>query len=81
MGRLQDLVAVITGAGSGIGRCSALAFADEGASVVVADIQSSAAEETAQQIRAGGGKSEAVAVDVTQYNQVQRMIIAGHIMK
>jgi 3-oxoacyl-[acyl-carrier protein] reductase len=74
MARLQDLVAVITGGGSGIGRCSARAFADEGASVVVADIQSSAAEETAQQIRSGGGKAEAVSVDVTKYDQVERMI-------
>src|SRR5260370_20207072 len=74
MARLQDLVAVITGGGSGIGRCSALAFADEGASVVVADIHASAAEETAQQIRSGGGKAEVVSVDVTQYDQVERMI-------
>jgi 3-oxoacyl-[acyl-carrier protein] reductase len=74
MGRLQDLVAVITGAGSGIGRCSALAFAEEGASVVVADVQSATAEETAQQIRSSGGKAEAVTVDVTQYDQVERMI-------
>jgi 3-oxoacyl-[acyl-carrier protein] reductase len=74
MGRLQDLVAVITGAGSGIGRCSALAFAEEGACVVVADVQSATAEETAQHIRASGGKAEAVAVDVTKYDQVERMI-------
>jgi 3-oxoacyl-[acyl-carrier protein] reductase len=74
MGRLEGLVSVITGAGSGIGRCSALAFADEGASVVVADVQAATAEETAQQIRSRGGKAHAVKVDVTRYDQVERMI-------
>jgi 3-oxoacyl-[acyl-carrier protein] reductase len=74
MGKLEGLVSVITGAGSGIGRCSALAFADEGASVVVADVQAATAEETAQQIRSRGGKAHAVKVDVTRYDQVERMI-------
>jgi 3-oxoacyl-[acyl-carrier protein] reductase len=74
MGKLEGLVSVITGAGSGIGRCSALAFADEGASVVVADVQAATAEETVQQIRSRGGKAHAVKVDVTRYDQVERMI-------
>jgi 3-oxoacyl-[acyl-carrier protein] reductase len=74
MGKLEGLVSVITGAGSGIGRCSALAFADEGASFVVADVQAATAEETAQQIRSRGGKAHAVKVDVTRYDQVERMI-------
>jgi 3-oxoacyl-[acyl-carrier protein] reductase len=74
MGRLQDLVAVITGAGSGIGRCTALAFAREGASVIVADVQAATADDTAREIRATGGAAEAVVVDVTQAEQVERMV-------
>ncbi|MGI9149547.1 MAG: SDR family oxidoreductase [Chloroflexota bacterium] len=74
MGKLQSLVAVITGAGSGIGQVSALEFAKEGASVVVADIQASSAEQTAQQVRATGGQAEPVMVDVTRFDQVESMI-------
>jgi 3-oxoacyl-[acyl-carrier protein] reductase len=69
MGRLQGLVSVITGAGSGIGRASALAFAEEGARVLVADVNAEAAKETAGRIDA-----EFVRVDVTQADEVQRMI-------
>ena len=54
-GRLEAKVCVITGAGSGIGRASALLFAREGACVVVADVDRAGAEETAKQIRADGG--------------------------
>src|SRR6202022_4344757 len=74
MGKLQGLVAVITGAGSGIGQASALAFAREGACVVVADIQAASAEGTVEQVRAAGGQAEPVVVDVTRYDQVERMI-------
>jgi 3-oxoacyl-[acyl-carrier protein] reductase len=77
VGRLQGLVAVITGAGSGIGRASALEFAREGASVVVADVQAAAADETAAQIRAGGGQAESVQVDVTRAEEVERMVQRG----
>ena len=48
--KLKDRVAVITGAGSGIGRACALEFAKEGARVVVADINAKGAEETVHQI-------------------------------
>jgi 3-oxoacyl-[acyl-carrier protein] reductase len=74
VGRLQDRVAVITGAGSGIGRASALAFAREGACVVAADVRLDSVEETAQHVRAAGGEAHAVAVDVTRYEQVERMV-------
>src|ERR1700682_5343959 len=74
MGKLQGLVAVITGAGSGIGQASALEFAREGACVVVADINAASAEGTAEQVRGVGGQAESIAVDVTRYDQVQRMI-------
>jgi NAD(P)-dependent dehydrogenase (short-subunit alcohol dehydrogenase family) len=63
--RLADKVCLITGAGSGIGRASALLFAAEGAAVAVADIDLAAAEETSARIAARGGTSRAYEVDVT----------------
>jgi 3-oxoacyl-[acyl-carrier protein] reductase len=74
MGKLDKLVAVITGAGSGIGAASALEFSKEGACVVVADIRAASASGTVDQIRAAGGQAEPVEVDVTRYDQVERMI-------
>jgi 3-oxoacyl-[acyl-carrier protein] reductase len=74
MPRLDGFVAVITGAGSGIGQASALEFAREGARVVVADIAAASAETTVQQVRAAGGQAEPIIVDVTRYDQVERMV-------
>jgi 3-oxoacyl-[acyl-carrier protein] reductase len=74
VGKLQDVVAVITGAGSGIGRASALEFAREGASVVVADVQVPSVEETAEQVRALGGQAQAIRVDVTCFEEVDKMM-------
>jgi NAD(P)-dependent dehydrogenase (short-subunit alcohol dehydrogenase family) len=62
--RLAGKVAVITGAGNGIGRATALRFAEEGAAVIAADLQESAAAETAAQVEAAGGRAAAIAVDV-----------------
>ena len=66
MMRLQDKVALITGAGSGIGRESALLFAREGASVVVADINTQAAAETVEMIHAENGQAVTTATDVSK---------------
>jgi 3-oxoacyl-[acyl-carrier protein] reductase len=74
MGKLQGLVAVITGAGSGIGRASAVEFAREGARVVAADLNGPSAADTADQILSSGGEAESISVDVTQGQQVERMI-------
>ncbi|HEV7666644.1 MAG TPA: SDR family NAD(P)-dependent oxidoreductase, partial [Chloroflexota bacterium] len=74
MARLTGLVAVITGAGSGIGRASALAFAAEGARVVAADLNANNAAETAQQIGSAGGEASSVVVDVTKQEQVEHML-------
>jgi len=74
MGKLQGMVTVITGAGSGIGRASAVEFAREGASVVAADLNAASVAETADQVRTAGGQAESVAVDVTKYDQVEWMI-------
>jgi 3-oxoacyl-[acyl-carrier protein] reductase len=74
LGRLQGLVAVITGAGSGIGRASAIAFAQEGACVIAADLNAPSAQETAQQIQSHSGFADHFQVDVTEYSQVQAML-------
>lgn len=74
MGRLQGLVSVITGAGSGIGRASALAFAAEGAPVVVADLNLASAQASCQAIAEQGGTASAVEVDVTDARQVEAML-------
>lgn len=65
MGRLDGKVCVITGAGSGIGRASALLFAAEGGRLVVADIDMDAAQMTAAEIKHDGGQAWAWEVDVT----------------
>ena len=74
--RLDGKVAVITGAAHGIGRESALEFAREGASVVVADVQDEAGAQTAADIVAGGGMASFVHADVSSDADCQAMI--GH---
>jgi NAD(P)-dependent dehydrogenase (short-subunit alcohol dehydrogenase family) len=74
--KLKDRVAVITGAGSGIGRASALEFGREGARVVVADINSPGAEETVKLITAQGGRAIAVPTDVADPTSVQHLVEA-----
>lgn len=73
-GRLEGKVAVVTGAGSGIGRASALRFASEGATVVVADVAGAAAEAVAAEIAAAGGRSTARLVDVSSSAAVDAMV-------
>jgi len=72
--KLENRVAVITGAGSGIGRASALEFAREGARVVVADLNLAGALETARQIKAGGGQAIALETDVALPESVQTLV-------
>ncbi len=74
MMRLVDKVAVVTGAGSGIGRATAVKFGREGAKVVVADIDQKSGEHTAATIRHHGGDSVFVQVDVSSYESVESLV-------
>ena len=77
MARLEGKVAVITGAGSGIGRVAAMLFADEGAKVVVADVVADHAESVTDEILAAGGSATAVTVDVSNESQVDAMVASA----
>lgn len=71
--RLEGKVAIITGAGSGIGRASALLFAREGAKIMVADVDQAGGMETVDQIVGDGGEGHFVQVDVSEPDQARRM--------
>jgi NAD(P)-dependent dehydrogenase (short-subunit alcohol dehydrogenase family) len=72
--RLTKKVAVVTGSGAGIGKAIAKEFAREGASVVVADINADAAQETAGLIKAEGGTAIAVHTDVSDPQSVKELV-------
>ena len=74
MGRLENKVAIVTGAGQGVGKGIALAFAKEGAKVVVAEINSETAQTTADEIRELGLQALAVVCDVGVEEQVTDMV-------
>ena len=71
--RLANKVCVITGAGSGIGRASALLFAREAGCVVVADVDKAGADETVRQIKSEGGAASSFIVDVTDAAAAKRL--------
>ncbi|MBR0646278.1 SDR family oxidoreductase [Plastoroseomonas hellenica] len=74
---LEGKSALVTGAGSGIGRATAIAMAREGARVTVADLAGPGAGDTVAAIRAAGGEAQAVVADVTRPDQVAAMVDAA----
>jgi 3-oxoacyl-[acyl-carrier protein] reductase len=74
--KLKDKTAIITGAGSGMGRSTALLFASEGARVSVTDINEASAQETVAMITAAGGRACALQCDVADSASVKLMVAA-----
>ncbi len=78
MGICNDRTVIITGAGGGLGRNYALAFAAEGAAVVVNDIRHEAAQAVCDEIAAAGGRALANTNDITRIDTAQRIVDAAH---
>lgn len=74
MGKLNEKVAVITGAGSGMGRASAILFSKEGASVVVVDLNEQAAKETCEIIKKNNGVAHYEICDISKKDNVNTLI-------
>jgi NAD(P)-dependent dehydrogenase (short-subunit alcohol dehydrogenase family) len=72
--KLKDKVAIVTGAGQGIGRGIALVFAREGAKVVIGELREHRAARTADEIRAEGGTALGLAVDVSRRDQIDALV-------
>lgn len=70
----SDKVAIVTGAASGIGRATALAFARQGAMVIVADLKQEACDATAQAVAAEGGEALAVATDIASEDSIRKLL-------
>ena len=80
---LEGRVAIVTGAGSGIGRAGALMMAREGATIISADRDSAAGEATAEAITAAGGHAQAIPTDVSDDAAQDRLIaetMAGYVL-
>jgi 3-oxoacyl-[acyl-carrier protein] reductase len=76
-GRLDGKTAIITGGSQGIGRATALRFAEEGASVVVADVNEENGRATVEEIEAAGGEAVFVATDVTEMDDAEALVHAA----
>lgn len=74
MKEFEEKVALVTGAASGIGRATALAFSREGAKVVVADVQVEGGQETVSMIEKAGGEAIFVKTDVSKSSEVEAMV-------
>ena len=76
--RLKDKVVLITGAGSGIGKATAIRMAKEGAKIIINDINQQRIDETVDAIKAFGGEAFGYLADVTNKAQVDQMVEAAH---
>ncbi|PIR27131.1 short-chain dehydrogenase, partial [Candidatus Berkelbacteria bacterium CG11_big_fil_rev_8_21_14_0_20_42_15] len=73
--RLEGKVAIITGAGSGIGKASAKLFAKEGAKVVVADWSEEGGRQTVEEIKSAGGEAIFIKTDVSKAADIDAMVL------
>jgi NAD(P)-dependent dehydrogenase (short-subunit alcohol dehydrogenase family) len=76
--RLENKKAIVTGGAGGIGRATSLAFAAEGASVAVVDLNAEAAEAVAEEIRAAGGNAIAISADVSSEDDIIRVVATAN---
>lgn len=74
MRQLEGKIALVTGASSGIGRATALAFAREGAKIIVADLDEEGGQETIDKVKKGGSEAIFVKTDVSQATEVEALI-------
>ncbi len=74
MSRLQNKVCIITGAASGMGESEAIAFAQQGAKLIIADMNLEQANQVAEKIINAGGEAFAFQVDVTQFDQLKQLV-------
>src|SRR5512145_3099047 len=72
--QIAGQAALVTGAASGMGRATALLFADEGARVAVVDLDGAGAKRVADEIRAAGGDAEGFALDVTDAARIEPVV-------
>lgn len=77
MGRLSDRVAIVTGSGRGIGRATALRFAEEGAKVVINDLDPEVAQDAAEEIKKNGGEAISVAANIMELSEAQKVVQAA----
>ncbi|WP_147802666.1 glucose 1-dehydrogenase [Alkalicoccus halolimnae] len=75
--KLEEKTAVVTGAGSGMGRAIAILFAEEGANVVAADMNEAAVMETVEKIKKAGGRAVGLQVNVTKQEDIDKMMRAA----
>ncbi|MFV5443748.1 glucose 1-dehydrogenase [Acinetobacter oleivorans] len=74
MSRLQNKVCIITGAASGMGESEAIAFSQQGAKLIIADMNLEQANQVAEKIINAGGEAFAFQVDITQFNQLKQLV-------
>ena len=77
MDRLNGKSCIVTGAGQGIGKATAVLFAREGAKVAFCDLSEKGGEETLKEIRGNGGEAEFVKADVSKEEDVDRLVSAA----